>query len=64
MPHARRPRNKRSTKNVSKKSKMGNKNFSSEGNNFINCETGYRQATQCVCATDQNKPFLHLPFVT
>jgi hypothetical protein len=63
MPHAQRPVNKRST-NVVKKPKMANKNFPSEGNNFINSETGYRQATQCVCATDQYGPSLHLPFVT
>jgi hypothetical protein len=39
-------------------------NYKCEGNNFIKTKTGYRETTQCVCATDQCKQSLHIDFVT
>ena len=41
--------------------KMANQNSKCDGNNFIESETGYRQATQCVCAPYKSS---HIHFVT
>lgn len=41
--------------------KTANQNCKCDGNNFIKSETGYRQATQCVCAPYKS---LHIAFVT
>ena len=41
--------------------KMADQNFKCDGNNFIESETGYRQATQCVCAPYKSS---HIHFVT
>lgn len=44
--------------------KVMSQNYKCEGNNFIKTKTGYRETTQCVCATDQCKQSLHIDFVT
>lgn len=41
--------------------KMADQNSKCDGNNFIESETGYRQATQCVCAPYKSS---HIHFVT
>jgi hypothetical protein len=41
--------------------KKASKNSTCDGNNFIKSETGYRQATQCVCAPYKSS---HIHFVT
>ena len=43
------------------KPKTANQNSKCDGNNFIESETGYRQATQCVCAPYKSS---HIHFVT
>lgn len=41
--------------------KKASKNCTCDCNNFIKCETGYRQATKCVCAPYKSS---HIHFVT